>query len=183
MVHKKVMRVNGVTYSLAHMSTVTHTNIPMEDWRGTIFKKTVTVIFSNHCYSKEVKDGRDIARDAFIPDGVRRREFHLERYELSLALPKIVYSMLISNYAVVWDTGKGNQQYNQLVGSPNINAAKPYYVFMRTSKEQAEGGPKLIQIAVESAYAITPPEPLPAPRKMRTVRAWLGATWENKLPK
>jgi hypothetical protein len=174
--------LDGTTYSLTHLRTCTHMKIPMEDWRGQVFYKPVMVLYSNHCYSTGEKIGIPFAPvpGSLIQDGSRRRQFDLARYTLSLMLPAVMEDLLHSPHAVAWDTGYDNRHYSQLICSPDMNAATPYYIFMRTSKEQIKDGPRLVKLVVESAYPIRPPGPFPVHKKPLTIRQWLGKTWENK---
>ncbi|MET3135205.1 hypothetical protein AAKU55_005513 [Oxalobacteraceae bacterium GrIS 1.11] len=176
------IKVAGVTYTLTHLNTQTHTKVPMEDSRGVPFEKHVMVVYSSHCYSTGEKAGIPFSppADALIWDGPRRRQFDLTRYNLSLILPKIVTSMLYSPHAVVWDTGWGNRHYSELIGSPNINAGHPYYVFMRVQKEKINNGPYAIKLAVESAYPVVTPNIRPKQSNMLPIRQWLGKTWAGK---
>jgi len=174
--------VDGITYFLGHMDTETHAKVPMMDERGVTFEKPVMVVYSCHCYSKGEKAGVPFnpAPGALIWDGSKRREFCPQRYSMSLMLPAIVKRMIYSPLAVVWDTGYGNRHYHELIGTPNQHAGHPYYIFMRISKEKLMDGPRVIKMAVESAYYILPPDPQPRATKPMSMREWLAKVWANK---
>lgn len=54
----------------------------------------VVVLFTNHCYSREVEDGEDVNERHIVMDGKTRRLMDSWRYELSLKhLPQLVHSL------------------------------------------------------------------------------------------
>lgn len=175
--------VNGVSYPLPHLRTQTFNKVAMENWRKELFHKPVMVVYSCHCYTTGEKAGVPFAPapGALVMDGSRRRQFDLCRYQHSLMLPKVIDAMLTAPHAIVWDTGYGNRHYSQLIGSPNIHDATPYYIFMRANKDQTLGQQKMIKLVVESAYPILAPNPFPSQKRMFTMRVWLGKTWEGRL--
>ena len=156
--------INGTTYSLKHLDSQLISSVPMTDFAGKEFKKPVFVVYSCHCYSKGEKAGVpfNAPDEEVIWDGRWRREFCPQRYSLSLILPGVVERLLFSPHAYVWETGFGNTHYHELVATPNMNSQQPYYIFMRVEKAQlGESGPRVIKMAIESAYSILPPNPTP----------------------
>jgi hypothetical protein len=177
--------ISGVTYSLNHLNTELIRDVPMTDFVGRQFKKPVLIVYSCHCYSKGETDSFRITAPSHevIWDGQWPRQFCAERYNLSTILPGVVNRLLFSPHAHVWDTGKGNRHYHELVTTPNINSQVPYYIFMRIEKTQiANDGPHVIKMAVESAYPIHFPDPAPREQDALTMSVWLGKTWAPPQP-
>jgi hypothetical protein len=171
--------INGTIYLLGHLDSRLIWHVPMRDFADVEFKKPVFVTYSCHCYSKGEKAGVpfNVPSQEIIWDGIRRREFCCERYNLSLILPHVVEKLLFSPHAYVWDTGKGNRHYHELVATPNIDSQCPYYLFMRIEKDKIEDGPHVIKMVVESAYPIHPPDPAPREDSALSMAVWLGKTW------
>jgi hypothetical protein len=177
--------INGTTYSLKHLDSQLISSVPMTDFAGKEFKKPVFVVYSCHCYSKGEKAGVpfNAPDEEVIWDGRWRREFCPQRYSLSLILPGVVERLLFSPHAYVWETGFGNTHYHELVATPNMNSQQPYYIFMRVEKAQlGESGPRVIKMAIESAYSILPPNPTPREDKALPMAVWLGKTWAPPQP-
>ena len=174
----------GITYSLAHLASELIGGVPMMDHAGMEFKKHVFVVYSCHCYTTGEKAGIqfNVPVHEVIWDGCWRRAFCPQRHGLSLVLPGVVRQLLFSPHAHVWDTGKGNRHYHELIATPNMAAAQPYYLFMRIERQKLEDGPHVIKMAVESAYLIQPPDPSRRARDPLLMSEWLGKTWAPPSP-
>jgi hypothetical protein len=171
--------INGTTYSLAHLASELIAGVPMMDHAGLEFKRHVFVVYSCHCYTIGEKAGIpfNVPANEVIWDGRFRRKFCPQRHGLSLILPGVVRQLLFSPHAHVWDTGVGNRHYHELIATPNMAAAQPYYLFMRIERQKLEDGPHVIKMTVESAYLIQPPDPSPRARDPLRMSEWLGKTW------
>lgn len=180
---REPITIGGVTYALNHLDTELIRDVPMTDFAEKEFKRPVFVTYSCHCYSRGESDDFKVTAppEDIIWDGRWPRQFCDERYNLSKILPGVVKGLLYSPHALVFDTGKGNRHYHELVATPNSKSQVPYYLFMRIERTQLENnghlGPHVIKMAVESAHAKHPPFRAPAAFDPLPMRVWLGKTW------
>jgi len=84
---------DGVTWTFNHLQAFAmRLQVPL-DGIGPV-DVDVVVLFTNHCYSREVADGENVNERHIVMDGKTRRLMDSWRYELSLKyLPQLVHSL------------------------------------------------------------------------------------------
>jgi len=140
----------------------------------------VEVVFTNHCYSRELLLDEVVSADLKVLDGVRERVFCQERYDYSLGLPDKITDLL-SNNRQVFRTNKANffNIYLCEVDENGKTLMIPYSIFMDANKRQDPGQPQKIVIHIQSAHLRrTKGQPKPVGPAI-CVQELLGEVWEH----
>jgi len=133
----------GVTYDLRHLypRTLQFERPARGDKLAIIF--TVDVIFSLHCFTKELPSG-SYDRKMTYSDAREMRLFDFERYELSKRLPGIIETLAQRK---CFHTGHGNFVTVEVVRGDGVTV--DYHVFFTASKSDRKG---CVNIYIQSAY-------------------------------
>lgn len=148
---------------------------------GQVKKKArVEVVFTCHCYSREIEQGESVDPNHIVQDGARSRVFCRERYDYSLSLPEKMMGLLEGN-AEVFRTVKANffSVYLCEIDESGNSLVIPYTVFMEADKKQEPNKPQKIVIHIKSAHLRrkkAQPTPVGAPTKVLNL---LGEVWEH----
>jgi hypothetical protein len=136
-------KYGGVTYGLSHLypRTLQFERQAYGDQPAVIF--TVDVIFSLHCFTRELLPGT-YDRKLTYSDTRETRLFDFERYELSKRLPEIIETLAQRK---CFHTGYGN--FVTVEVAREDGASVNYYVFFTASKSTRKGR---INIYIQSAY-------------------------------
>lgn len=112
----------------------------------------VVVLFTNHCYSREVEPGEAVNERHIVLDGNTRRLMDSIRYELSLKhLPQLVHSL---------DTRRikpSRENFVTLELEPSVPGEEPrnYAMFFDVIKDRKRK--KRLLLRVKSAYVLERP--------------------------
>jgi hypothetical protein len=109
---------------------------------------TVSVTFSNHCYTEAFDDTKHTAEDVVVYDaGSRARIFCPIRHGLSAQLPSLIASLPTRR---VFQTA---ERRNYVFSVPILTAGQIYQVFFMV--QRAEQTPSVdLKLTVESAYPV-----------------------------
>jgi hypothetical protein len=135
---------DGVPCDLRHLypRTLQFERLAQGDKPAVIF--TVDVIFSMHCFTRELPSG-GYYRGLTYSDARETRLFDFERYELSKRLPGIIETLAQRK---CFQTGHGNFVTVEVVREDGVSVN--YHVFFTASKSDRKGR---VNIYVQSAYA------------------------------
>lgn len=139
----KDFELEGFKYDLKHLypRTLQFERPSQGDKPAVIF--TVDVIFSLHCFSRELPPGA-YARNLTYSDARETRLFDFERYELSKRLPGIIETMA---HRKCFHTGRGNFVTVEVIREDRIPVN--YHVFFTASKSDRKAR---VNIYIQSAY-------------------------------
>ena len=158
------LQVGGAAYDLRHLDPVRF-QVPSEKLRRAV---TVRCRFSNHVFTRAFGPDTAPAGALVIMDGVRKRVFCPDRYQLSLCLPGAVLRLRYPRIYVRQTKARRNWLYVALIDLPvaagtgcgQSAAMLRYQVFFtlrRSSKR--DGAREDVEMVVESAYAEDPARP------------------------
>lgn len=115
----------------------------------------VVVLFSNHCFSRELEPGEVVEQAHVIMDGNKKRVLDKERYALSCQyLPALILD-LPTRHILVADPSRPNYVTYELPQA--IDGVKPdrYAVFFEVTKDRVRR--KRMVLRVQSAYILRKP--------------------------
>ncbi len=153
--------VGGVPHDLGHLDPVRF-QVPSEKLRRGI---TVRCRFSNHVFTRAFDTEADAADTPVIMDGVRRRVFCPNRYQLSFFLPGAILGLREPRIYVRETKARRNWLYVasiELPAAESVEGGMPsssirYQVFFALRKAGKSGTTREdVEMVVESAYAEDP---------------------------
>ena len=160
------LTVGGILRDLGHLDPVRF-QVPSEKLRRAV---TVRCRFSNHVFTRAF-DEADAADTPVIMDGVRRRVFCPDRYQLSFCLPGAILGLREPRIYVRETKARRNWLYVASIELPvaenskNVGDGVPsnpvrYQVFFALRKAGKGGATREdVEMVVESAYAEDPARP------------------------
>ena len=155
------LTVGGVLHDLGHLDPVRF-QVPSEKLRRAV---TVRCRFSNHVFTRAFDAEADAADTPVIMDGVRRRVFCPDRYQLSFCLPGAILGLREPRIYVRETKARRNWLYVASIKLPaaaNAGGDVPsnpvrYQVFFALRKAGKGGATREdVEMVVESAYAEDP---------------------------
>ena len=148
------MTICGQVYGLGHLDSFQFEFVvPEKDGRPSQ-SYSIDVWFSMHCFSRGIADGENIDAAQICSDGLEKRIFDKERYELSKRLVEIIRNI---GSRKCFHTGKGNFltiEHQEVNG----NSAE-YLIFFKVARGQRS---RKLVLRVESAYVN---DKIPRPRR------------------
>jgi hypothetical protein len=153
--HKHTPRAFGdETWTFEHLQAFVM-RVPLELTPRNMVELDVVVLFSNHCFTRELKPGEAIDDSLIVMDGSIRRVMDKQRYDLSrMYLPQLVHE-LVSRHIRVADASRPN--FVTLELQPAQAGADPmhYAMFFEVKKDRARKRRMLLR--VQSAYILENP--------------------------
>ena len=155
--------VGDVFYDLGHLDPVRF-QVPSEKLRRAV---TVRCRFSNHVFTRALDSETDPSDTSVITDGMRRRVFCPDRYQLSFCLPAVILGLRDLRAYVRETKARRNWLYVASIDLPaeSVMGGMPsrpvrYQVFF-TLRKAGKGGTMRedVEMVVESAYAEDPARP------------------------
>ena len=131
----------------------------------------VEIIFTCHCYSREIEQNESVPANYIVQDGIRARVFCRERYEYSLSLPEKMVGLLKDNSEVFRTVCEFDDNGDSLI--------IPYTIFMDANKKQEPNRPQKIVIHVKSAHLRRKKAQPTAVGAGVNVLSLLGEVWEH----
>ncbi len=174
----------GQAYSTSHLVPIAY-KISLCLRGG--FKKMALVEFhfSHHCFTSSLPPGKPKAHDCYrfddgSPHKPRLRIFDLERYTLSLDLPRHIDN-LVSLDLIVSKTGRRDNivRVDKMPVTRNgIAELVSYYILMHPTKiPKAVNTPAKLKVVVESAYPEKAGFHGPKMKNARELSKMLGEYW------
>lgn len=155
------LTLSGVLHDLGHLDPMRF-QVPSEKLRRAV---TVRCRFSNHVFTRAFDAEADAADTPVIMDGVRRRVFCPDRYQLSFCLPDAILGLREPRIYVRETKARRNWLYVASVELPaaaSVGGGVPsspgrYQVFFALRKAGKGGATREdVEMVVESAYAEDP---------------------------
>jgi hypothetical protein len=157
--------IGGVLYDLGHLDPVRF-QVPSQKLRRAV---TVRCRFSNHVFTRAFDLETDMADAPVVMDGIRRRVFCPDRYQLSLHLPAAILALRDPRTYVRESKARRNWLYVASIelptaknaeGDPHPDELVRYLVFFALRKAGKDGATREdVEMMVESAYAEDPARP------------------------
>ncbi len=153
--HKHAPRVFGdETWTFDHLQAFV-IKIPLEPTPKNMVKFDVVVLFSNHCFSREVKPGEVVEESLIVMDGNIRRVMDKQRYELSLKhLPQLVHE-LATRHIRIADASRPNFVTLELQPANTGEGPLHYAMFFEVKKDRSRK--RRLLLRVQSAYILENP--------------------------
>jgi len=154
--------VGGVPHDLGHLDPIRF-QVPSEKLSRAI---TVRCRFSNHVFTRAFDTKVDVADTSVIMDGMRRRIFCPNRYQLSFFLPGAILGLREPRIYVRETKARRNWLYVASIevpaaGSVGMPASPIRYQVFFALRKAGKGGTTRedVKMVVESAYAEDPARP------------------------
>jgi hypothetical protein len=164
--HKHSPRSFGdETWTFDHLQAFAM-KISVEQTPKTLTELDVVVLFSNHCYSREIEDGEVVDESLIVMDGNIQRVLDQKRYKLSLQyLPQLVKD-LDTRHIRIADESRPNFVTFELQSTNEDEEPQHYAMFFEVKKDRSRKRRMLLR--VQSAYILeNPSKRLLESRKMR----------------
>lgn len=146
--------IGGQVYDLSHLDSFQFEFVVPEKHGRPRQSYSIDVWFSMHCISRGSADGEKIDAAQICSDGLERRIFDKERYELSKQLAGIIRNIGTRR---CFHTGRGNFLTIEFQDANGKRAE--YLIFFKVTRGR---GPRRLVLRVESAYAN---DKIPRPRR------------------
>jgi hypothetical protein len=129
--------------------------LPIELTPKNMVEIDVVVLFTNHCFSRELKPDEVVDESFVVMDGSTRRVMDKQRYELSRRyLPQLVQE-LISRHIRIADPTRPNFVTVEL--QPALTGQKPLYYAMFFEVKKDRTRKRRLLLRVQSAYILENP--------------------------
>ncbi len=153
--HKHSPRSFGdETWTFDHLQAFVM-KVPIEQTPKNMVEFDVVVLFSNHCFSREVKPGEVVEESLIVMDGNIRRVMDKQRYELSLNhLPQLVHD-LDTRHIRIADASRPNFVTLELQPASAGEEALHYAMFFEVKKDRSRK--RRVLLRVQSAYILENP--------------------------
>lgn len=135
---------SGTVYDLTHLHPFEH-HYEHTPTGGEVQVFKCHVIFSMHCFTRDLEDGDNYTADLIYPYDKDHRLFDFARYELSKQLPDIIRSL---NQRPCWHTHHGT--FFTIEITDQDNQKKDYEVYFSVTR--ASRGKGWLNLYVHSAY-------------------------------
>ncbi|AYQ27467.1 MULTISPECIES: hypothetical protein [unclassified Polaromonas] len=171
------LQINGVSYSLSHLSKFERKiDVPLKG--GFTKKILVEFRFSPHCYSRGLSEGEVMPAGMKVADGARDRVFDLRRYNLSFNLVASIDALIAAQGDVHKSRHDNFFRIDNLEETlDGVVTPISYYIFMSAEKESEPNKEKRIRIYVESAYPLLANVPAPHSKRVLPFVEVLGKIW------
>ena len=142
----KPFKFGGESYDLSHLHprTCRYEQPAKGDKPARVY--TVDIIFSLHCFTRDILDGEAVNKALLYADNRETRGFDFQRYELSKQLPAIIESL---GQRKCFHTGHDNFFSVALIDRDGNRIE--YDIFFTVSRASRKKG--VVNLYVQSAYA------------------------------
>ena len=135
---------SGTVYDLTHLHPFEHRyEHTLTGGQVQVFK--CHVIFSMHCFTRDLEDGDNYTAELIYPYDKDHRLFDFSRYELSKQLPDIIRSL---NQRPCWHTN--HNTFFTIEITDQDGQTKDYEIYFSVAKASRKGS--WLNIYVHSAY-------------------------------
>jgi hypothetical protein len=148
--------INGILHDLAHLAPFLFEANSAKIQRPL----RINVRFTNHCYSEAFHPDIHAPDALVIRDGVRRRTFCLDRYNLSHRLPGLIRNLANPNARVHQTASRRNWMYAAIVEVPVPTTRYQIFFELRRTVQERRHLQDL-DMVVESAYPAASGRPEP----------------------
>jgi len=153
--HKHAPRCFGnETWTFEHLAAFVM-RVPVEQTPNTLTELDVVVLFSNHCFSREIEAGEVVDESLIVMDGNIQRVLDPKRYALSRQyLPQLVKE-LETRHIRIADESRPNFVTIELHRTNEDVAPQHYAMFFEVKKDRFRKRRMLLR--VQSAYVLENP--------------------------